>query len=256
MRSEHLDTIASKPWIMLASDHDMGRNNATSATYSPFASRAFATWQNNDSSVDGVGRYGSVSFDRGRILFIWTEGVLFRAPLGEDGTFLGDEQRRWLLSQLVSTEAGLVIIATQTTLGHVSDTGWSANPTERAEILAAAAHCRAQVRFISGDYHAARWARFGPDVAEWGAAAMAEFPQPAPEPVPDVVDHGVFSVGHFGSRPDALATLTLHEFNAATTVGRVRIDTNRHEATFELLDPDSVIRRDQLGRPMTETLRY
>jgi hypothetical protein len=52
-----------------------------------------------------------------------------------------------------------------------------------------------------------------------------------------------------------LATLTLDESNAATTFGRVRIDTNRHEAMFELLDPKDAIRHDQFGRAMTETLR-
>jgi hypothetical protein len=255
-QADHVDDIATKPWIMMASDHDMGGNNTTSATLQPFAARAFAAWQNNDPTVDGVGRYGAVSFDGGRVLLLWTEGVLFRSPLGEDGTFLGDAQKRWLLSQLSSTEAGLVIIALQTTIGHNSDTGVSANPTERAEILAAAARCRGQVRFITGDYHAARWAKFGPKVAEWGAAPLAEFPQPVPDPMPDVVDHGTWSVGRFPSRPAALATLTLAEFNAATTFGRVRIDTERHEATFELLDPKGAVRQDQLGRPMNETLRY
>ena len=95
-----------------------------------------------------------------------------------------------------------------------------------------------------------------PRVAEWGAAPLAEFPQPPPRPLPDVGDHGYFTVGNFRSRPEALAVLTLDEFNAATTFGRVVIDGSRHEAAFGLFDNFGVLCFDQLGRAMAETVRY
>lgn len=256
MDTEHIDSLSRVPWLSLASDHDLGRNDASSITLLPFADAAFTAWQTNDPRADGAGRYGSVALDGGAVLLVWTEGVAHRAPLGSNGTFLGDAQREWLLALLASTTAGLVIIASQTTIGHFSVSGWSANPNERAQVLAAAAACPAHVRFLSGDYHAARWAQLGPRVAEWGAAPLAEFPQPAPRPLPDVADHGYFTVGNFRSRPEALAVLTLDEFNAATTFGRVVIDGTRHEAAFGLFDNFGALRVDQLGRAMAETVRY
>jgi PhoD-like phosphatase len=256
MSTEHIDALARVPWISMASDHDLGTNDASSVTLQPFADAAFTAWQTNDPSADGIGRYGAVTFDSGAVVLAWTEGVAHRVPLGTDGTFLGDAQRQWLLDLLASTTAGLVIIASQTTIGHQAVSGWSANPTERAQVLAAARACRAQVRFLSGDYHAARWALLGPRVAEWGAAPLAEFPQPPPRPASGVLDHGFFTVGNFRSRPEALAVLTLDEFNAATTFGRVVIDTNRHEAAFALFDNTGALRVDQAGRPMAETVSY
>jgi hypothetical protein len=253
---DHLAGLAGVPWVFICSDHDLGANNATAETLVPFASEAFATWQNNDPAADGIGRYGSVELDGGRILLVWLEGIAYRCALGVDGTMLGDAQRDWLVSLLSSTTAGLVLIATQTAVGHASDTAWNMNPTERSIVLDAARACSATVRFLSGDYHAARWADLGGDVAEWGAAPLAEFPQPPPAPTKDVVDHGWFTVGSFDSRPAALAGMTIEEFNSAGTFGRAVIDTATQRATFELRDNQGNIRADHLGRPMTETVTY
>ena len=91
-------------------------------------------------------------------------------------------------------------------------------PGRARAILAAAAACPAHVRSLSGDYHAARWAQLGPRVAE---RARRRWPSSAAgaRALPDVADHGYFTVGNFRSRPEALAVLTLDEFNAATTSG-------------------------------------
>ena len=120
--------------------------------------------------------------DNGRVLLIWTEGIAYRslltAPDGPDKTVLGPKQKAWLLRLLASTTARLVVIASQTSIGFVTGSDWAQYPTERAEIIKACQSSpAAAVRFISGDYHHAGWSRFGPKVAEWLAAPMAEFPE-------------------------------------------------------------------------------
>ena len=89
-----------------------------------------------------------------------------------------------------------------------------------------------------------------------GSGAAGRVPAARASPASDVTDHGYFTVGNFRSRPEALAVLTLDEFNAATTFGRVVIDGTRHEAAFALFDNFGALRVDHLGRAMAETVRY
>lgn len=259
---EQVARLRRKPWIYIASDHDMGSNDCVAATCNPLASQAFAEWQNNDPSADGVGRYGSVLLDRGRVLLLWTEGIALRSSLtmpdGPDKTVLGPKQKAWLFNQLAKTKAKLVIVALQTSIGHVTSSDWAPYPTERAEVIRACQSSPAEhVRFISGDYHHACWARFGDKVAEWVAAPMAEFPEPA-NPHGSLVDAAAeASIGPgFASRPQALAAEGAAVMNNASSMGRVTIDGPRAEATFEVLDNRGRVRVDGKGFSFREILRY
>jgi hypothetical protein len=259
---EQLAQLSRKPWIYIASDHDMGGNDCVAATCNPVASRAFTRWQNNDPSADGKGRYGSVLLDRGRILLVWTEGVAFRSPLDQpDGptkTVLGAKQKAWLFRLLASTRARLVILASQTALGSVSGSDWAPYATERAQLIAA---CQASpasaVRIVSGDYHHATWSQFGPKVAEWVAAPMAEFPEPI-YPVGSLVTKSApAAIGPgFASRPDALRAETWAAFDGASSVGHVVVDGAAGTATFSVLDPSGRPRTDGKGFTFTETVHY
>ena len=260
LAGDHMARLADKPWIFMCSDHDLGGNNIVAQTAAPFAADAFAQYHSNDPAADGVGRYGSVTFDDGRVLLIWTEGVLFRSPLDDPfapgNTKLGPEQKAWLLDLLATTTAQLVMIATETTVAHVSKTSWSNHPDERREVLDAATACPAQVRFLSGDLHRARWALLAENVVEWGAAAMSEFPEGDPAPVDDVIDSSMPDFHGYRSRPSALEAMTLPDFNAATTFGHAAFDTAAHSVTFELRANDGSVRIDERGQPMAETFVY
>ena len=48
MDTQHIDSLSRVPWLSLASDHDLGRNDASSVTLLPFADAAFTAWQTND----------------------------------------------------------------------------------------------------------------------------------------------------------------------------------------------------------------
>lgn len=259
---EQLELLSRKPWIYIASDHDMGKNGCDITNCSPVASRAFAQWQNNDPKADGEGRYGSVLLDNGRVLLIWTEGIAYRslltAPDGPDKTVLGPKQKAWLLRLLASTTARLVVIASQTSIGFVTGSDWAQYPTERAEIIKACQSSpAAAVRFISGDYHHAGWSRFGPKVAEWLAAPMAEFPEGVNPAGPLVDASAPAAVGPgFTSRPEALRSEGWSAFNAASSVGRVVIDGPAATAMFELLDPKGQVRTDGAAFTFREVVRY
>ncbi len=259
---EQLAKLRRAPWIYIASDHDMGRNDCDATTCNPLASQAFEQWQNNDPSTDGVGRYGSVLLDRGRVLFLWTEGIAFRSPLamadGSSKTVLGPRQKAWLLHQLATTTAKLVIVASQTSIGHVTGSDWAPYATERAEVLRACQSSPARhVRFVSGDYHHACWARFGDKVAEWVAAPMAEFPEPV-YPRGTLVDSAAeAAIGPgFPSRPQALSSEGEAAMNDASSVGRVSVDGPRGVATFEVLDNRGRVRVDAKGFSFHESVRY
>jgi hypothetical protein len=259
---EHLAQLSVKPWIYIASDHDMGRNDCDSTTCNPVASRAFATWQNNDPAADGQGRYGSVPLDGGRILFIWTEGIAYRSPLsmpdGPNKTVLGPKQKAWLIGLLASTTAKLVILASQTSIGFVTGSDWAQYPTERAEVIGACQRSPAgAVRFVSGDYHHATWSQFGPKVAEWVAAPMAEFPEPIDPPAPLVTESAAAAIGPgFASRPDAMKAESWAAFNQASSVGHVLIDGTAGTATFEVLGADGAVRTDGKGFVFREVVQY
>jgi hypothetical protein len=259
---EQVATLARKPWIYIASDHDMGKNDCDATSCNPIASEAFAQWQNNDPSADGVGRYGRVVLDNGRVLLLWTEGMAFRSPLtapdGPQKTVLGARQKAWLLDQLAGTSARLVIVASQTSIGHVTGSDWALYPTERAEVIRACQACPADhVRFISGDYHHACWARFDDKVAEWVAAPMAEFPEPANPAGTLVVAAADAAIGPgFASRPDALKGEGESAMNDASSVGHVVVDGPRGVATFEVLDNRGKVRIDGKGFAFREVVRY
>jgi PhoD-like phosphatase len=259
---EQLARLSRKPWIYLASDHDMGRNDCDATTCNPVASRAYERWQNNDPAADGRGRYGSVDLDGGRVLLVWTEGIAFRSPLaapdGPAKTVLGAKQRAWLFDVLAKTTAKLVIIASQTSIGFVTGSDWAQYPTERAQLIDACRRSPASVvRFVSGDYHHATWSRFDAKVAEWVAAPMAEFPEPVDPPAPLVVASAAAAIGPgFASRPDALKGESWRAFNAASSVGHVVIDANAGTATFEVVDPDGNVRTDGKGFTFREVVGY
>ncbi|MDQ1379695.1 MAG: alkaline phosphatase [Actinomycetota bacterium] len=259
---EQLARLHRTPWIYLASDHDMGGNDCDATTCNPLASQAFEQWQSNDPATDGVGRYGSALLDRGRVLLLWTEGIAFRSPLtspdGPAKTVLGPKQKAWLLRQLATTTAKLVIVASQTSFGHVTGSDWAPYATERAEVIHACQTSPARhVRFVSGDYHHACWARFGAKVAEWVAAPMAEFPEPAYArgTLVDVAAEATIGPG-FPSRPEALRSEGEAAMNDASSVGRVSIDGPQGVATFEVLDNRGRVRVDGNGFAFRERLQY
>ncbi len=259
---EQVAKLSRKPWIYIASDHDMGKNDCDATSCSPIASQAFAQWQNNDPSADGVGRYGRVLLDNGRVLLLWTEGIAFRSPLtapdGPEKTVLGAQQKAWLLDQLATTSAKLAIVASQTSIGHVTGSDWAPYATERAEVIRACQNSPADhVRFISGDYHHACWARFDDKVSEWVAAPMAEFPEPANPAGTLVVAAAVAAIGPgFASRPDALRLEGEGAMNDASAVGHVVVDGPHGLATFEVLDNHGRVRLDGKGFAFREVVRY
>lgn len=262
LSEDQLARLSAKPWIYLASDHDMGRNDCDATTCLPAASSAFAQWQNNDPAADGVGRYGSVTLDDGRVLLIWTEGIAFRSPLampdGPAKTVLGPKQKAWLLGLLRTTRARLVIVASQTSIGFVTGSDWAPYATERAEVIGACQSSPAtSVRFVSGDYHHAAWSRFGPKVAEWVAAPMAEFPEPAYASGTLVDASATAAIGPgFDSRPHALEGETWAQFDAASSFGHVAIDGTAGTATFEVRDSTGKVRVDGRGFRFHEVVQY
>ncbi|HLB29518.1 MAG TPA: hypothetical protein VJM69_05240, partial [Dehalococcoidia bacterium] len=70
---EQVSRLFRKPWIYITSDHDLGVDNCDRRSLQPYASEAFAMWQNNAPSADGVGRYGSVELDGGQVLLVWVD---------------------------------------------------------------------------------------------------------------------------------------------------------------------------------------
>ncbi|MGH2428709.1 MAG: alkaline phosphatase D family protein [Candidatus Limnocylindria bacterium] len=264
---EQLGRLARRPWLYVASDHDLGGNNIDRDSVLSAASEAFDRWQSNPRTQHPEGRYGLIDLDHGRIRLIWVDAISYRSPLsdpdGPDKTMLGSEQKAWLLDTLARQEGRLVIIASQTTIGHASDTGWAAYSRERREILQACRSSGATVRWITGDHHTARWTRMGNSMAEWGAAPFAEVPQGDME-LPDDVDEGLMAVGArdlVGSsvkleRAQILAALTIDQLRSVSSFGRVEIDTLRGTARFEVRDHQGEIRVHSSGFRFTETLQY
>ena len=263
---EQLGRLARRPWLYVASDHDLGGNNIDRLTVLPAASDAFVRWQSNPRNHDPQGRYGLIDLDEGRIRLIWVDAMSYRSPVldpdGPDKTVLGSEQKAWLLDALAGRQGGLIIIASQTTVGHASDTGWSQYPSERRAILQACRSSGAAVRWITGDYHSARWTRMGSSMAEWGAAPMAEVPQVFPG-LAEEVDEGVSLgippelEGQTGTkRFQILSALTPDQLRASSSFGWVEIDTLGGVARFEVRDNQGNVRVDPSGFRFAETLRY
>jgi hypothetical protein len=140
----------------------------------------------------------------------------------------------------------------------VTGSDWAPYATERAELIRACQASPARhVRFVSGDYHHACWARFGEKVAEWVAAPMAEFPEPV-DPRGTLVDSAAeAAIGPgFPSRPQALRSEGEAAMNNASSVGRVSVDGARGIATFEVLDNAGRVRVDGRGFSFRESVRY
>ena len=257
---QQLSRLSKIPWIYVASDHDLGGNNIDTESLSPFALDAFTTWGNNSQTVDGIGKYGSLEFDEGHILLIWIDAISFRSPIiqpdSPSKTVLGIDQKKWFMDLLMRSDAKLIIIASQTTFGHWSDTGWVQYPTEQLEVLEACKQAKGFVRWISGDHHSARRANMGDGVAEWGAAPFAAIPQSCPTPAPFVISAACSPRQVPAERVDILASLTQQEINSLTSFGRVVIDTISKSATFEVRDSRGQLRTDELGFPFAETLIY
>lgn len=256
---ERLAGLFRKPWLYLASDHDLGGNNVVASTLAPFALDAYLGWHDNDTAAEPDGRYGVVDLDPGRVSLVWVDTVTFRSPLdapdGPEKTILGSRQRQWFLDLLGRSEADLIIVASQTTLAHEGVSGWARYPTERREVLGACEEARGLVRWVSGDHHTSRWARVG-TLAEWGTAALAEVPQSCIPPLEDAEDSACLSFTVHDRRREVLAHLTDDEIDASTSFGRVVVDTRARTATFELRDRRGEVRVAPSGTPFRETVRY
>lgn len=256
----NLTRLSRKPWLYLASDHDLGGNNIGSDNVPVFAQRAFNEWQNNDRSVDPTGAYGHLFMADGEIELIWLEEVAYRSPIdapnNAEKTCLGPKQKAWFLDRLARSEAELVIVASQTTLGHVSESGWVQYNTERQELVDACLARDGWTRWLSGDKHTARWAWFEDRLVEWGAAALAEIPQGEPQAAPGVVFDASGPAGSFPTRKAALETLTLPGVAAATSFGLVKVDTVAGTAAFTVRDNVGDVRIQRDGTVLEETISY
>jgi hypothetical protein len=257
---DSLAELFRQPWIYVASDHDLGGNNVDRESLFPHAVEAFAAWQRNDRSVDAEGRFGAIPLDRGRILLLWLDEISRRDPLdapdGPSKTMLGSRQKRWLLRTLRRSRAKLIIVLSQTSFGHASDTGWARYTSEQNEVLAACRDAAGLVRWLSGDHHTARWARISDRIVEWGAAPFAEVPQGKLPPLPFVVGDECLTPGNVPTRASALATLTRRQLEDATSFGRVVVDTRRGVARFDVRDNRGRVRVAPSGVRLSETIRY
>ena len=264
---ENLRSLFQKPWIFVASDHDLGGNNVDSTTLSSSALEAYSEWQNNDPAEDGIGRYGRVEIDQGKVAFIWIDAISQRSPIempdGPTKTALGADQKKWLLDLISSSPASLLVIASQGAIGHADETAWHSYQSELAEILEPLIAREGHTRWLSGDHHSARYARFSSNMAEWGAAPFAEIAQG--DPGPSTFTQSSVTVTRRTLRDEgegvAIRKLVLEEMsedeiNAFTSFGRVEIDTAKKSATFQILDANGRIRVDPNGEQMQETLVY
>ncbi|MFW2382485.1 MAG: hypothetical protein ACN4GZ_12060 [Acidimicrobiales bacterium] len=256
----NLSSLLGKPWLMVASDHDLGGNNISADTVVPFASAAFDAYNQNDTTSQRQGRYGSLSLAGGEVELIWLEEIMHRSPVraynGFGKTCLGEEQKQWFLGRVADSSADLLIVASQTTIGHVSESGWVQYGVERSELVEA---CRARqgwTRWLSGDKHTARWALFEERLVEWGAAAWAEIPQGTPQPAPGVIQSASGPAGAFPTRKAALASLGLDGVADATSFGHCEIDTAAGTAHFSVRDNYGEVRVQLDGTILEETINY
>ncbi len=100
-----------------------------------------------------------------------------------DKTMLGAEQKRWLEAELRKSDADFAFIVSSVNLavphdngvwygqgagGASKDDGWTAQPKERAELLAIAESLHKPVFFLTGDLHKSFVARLAPGVYDVG----------------------------------------------------------------------------------------
>ena len=252
--------LIKKPWLVLASDHDLGGNNISAETVVPFASAAFDGYNNNRADAEPHGRFGSLFLADGDIELIWLEEIVHRSPVKAPNdqfkTCLGADQKSWFLDRIASSPAHLVIVASQTTIGHISESGWVQYSTEREQLIQA---CRARTgwtRWLSGDKHTARWAYFEERLVEWGAAAWAEIPQGTPQPAPGVAVSASGPAGAFPTRKAALESLGLNGVAEATSFGHVAIDSDAGTANFSVRNNVGEVRIQRDGTILEETIEY
>ncbi len=256
----NMASLLKRPWLVVASDHDLGGNNINAETVQPFASAAFDSYNQNDATTEPHGRYGFTELVEGEVELIWLEEVLHRSPIdafdGPSKTCLGPEQKAWFLDRVARSTADLLIVASQTTIGHVSESGWIQYGQERAEIVEA---CRARdgwTRWLSGDKHTARWAWFEDRLVEWGAAAWAEIPQGEPQAAPGVVRSASGPAGAFPTRVAAIEALGLQGIAEATSFGLAEIDSEAGVAHFTVRDNHGEIRVQNDGTILEERISY
>lgn len=259
----HESNVASllrRPWLVLASDHDLGGNNIHAETVQPFASRAFDTYNQNDSTVEPQGRYGTLDLVDGEVELIWLEEVIHRSPIearnDRSKSCLGPEQKEWFLDRIATSTADLMIVASQTTIGHVSESGWVQYAAERDEIVAASLARDGWTRWLSGDKHTARWAWFEDRLVEWGAAAWAEIPQGEPQAAAGVLRAASGPAGAFPTRDAAIEFLTLQGVADATSFGRAEIDRVAGTAHFTVRDNRGEVRVQNDGTILEEVIDY
>ncbi len=252
--------LLERPWLMVASDHDLGGNNIAADTVVPFASQAFDSYNQNDTGAQPQGRFGSTFLADGAIELVWLEEIVHRSPVkdfnGPGKTCLGPEQKAWFLDRIATSPSDLMIVASQTTIGHVSESGWIQYEFERSELIEA---CRARngwTRWLSGDKHTARWAYFEDRLVEWGAAAWAEIPQGTPQPAPGVALSASGPAGAFPTRKAALDALGLSGIANATSFGHCEIDTVAGTAHFSVRDNNGEVRVQRDGTVLEETISY
>jgi len=264
---EQLGRLSTVPWLYLASDHDLGGNNIDRTTVLPAAAEAFDAWHANPTDSHADGRYGEIELDEGRIALMWLDTISYRSPIAEVDsdakTMLGSGQKEWFLESIARRTGGVVIIASQTTIGHASDTGWARYPAERREVLNACLASGATVRWITGDHHTPRWTRMG-NVAEWGAAPFAEVPQDVPrlaegvdagyDGLPASVLEDIRLAG--GRRAEILKNSTPEQLRLASSYGRVEVDRRRGTVRFEVRDHKGDIRIHPDGFQFAEVLPY
>ncbi len=259
-QESNVASLLRRPWLVLASDHDLGGNNIHAEAIPAFASAAFDSYNRNDTSAEPNGRYGSIELAGGEVELLWLEELVYRAPIDAPDTpsktCLGPEQKSWFLDRLRTTRAHLLIIASQTTIGHVSESGWIQYPAERAEIVQACRERDGWTRWLSGDKHTARWAWFEDRLVEWGAAAWAEIPQGEPQAAPGVVRAASGPAGAFPTRVSAIEALTLRGIADATSFGWAEIDAISGTAHFTVRDNRGEVRVQNDGTVLEERIDY
>ncbi len=256
----NLASMLRRPWLVVASDHDLGGNNIHAEAIPAFASEAFDSYNQNDSRAEPHGRYGSIELAGGEVELLWLEELVYRAPIDAPNTSsktcLGPEQKEWFLDRIRSSRADLLIVASQTTIGHVSESGWIQYPSERAEVVQACRERDGWTRWLSGDKHTARWAWFEERLVEWGAAAWGEIPQGEPQAAPGVARAASGPAGAFPTRVAAIEALTLRGIADATSFGWAEIDAVAGTAHFTVRDNRGEVRVQTDGTILEERFDY
>jgi phosphodiesterase/alkaline phosphatase D-like protein len=161
---------ASMPIFAVQDDHDYGVDEANRATVRRFAAQAFA-------DVMPGGRYPGRnyrSWSVGDADFFLTDNRRWKDP--DDGPFqngrymsvLGHRQRRWLLDGLAASSATVKFVFAPMTLAWY----WSRGEIDEVHDFIAD-RVSGTVVFLTGDKHAAAFARYTPRIWEFLASPMS-----------------------------------------------------------------------------------